>query len=98
DRTVTGVQTCALPISQLAPAQEYRDLLRRVREERMARPLWPRQVQVRMGRRAPARRGDLPLHPSGDSGQGPRARAGALSAGARRSEERRVGEDWRSWG
>src|SRR5207244_5443261 len=86
DDLVTGVQTCALPISRQPGAQDVR------------RRLGP-------GHRHPPAR-HLSLRPGGAATDGAAAlRQAGLSLvelGARqpraRSEERRVGKEWTSWG
>src|SRR5436189_1857137 len=76
DTSVTGVQTCALPIS-LARAVAAAD---RGAHERRARP--PRDLRLRG-------RGSRPVRTLGCGGADGRPRR-------RRSEERRVGKEWRS--
>src|SRR5207249_5964144 len=85
DRNVTGVQTCALPI--------YRAPVRRVGQRQRAdrRAAHPKHGGVQPPVRLPAdcagpRRGLLPR---------PRAPLGGEAA---RSEERRVGKEWRAGG
>src|SRR5207248_3971991 len=73
DRTVTGVQTCALPISDAACRKVYVRTLRPRRKPGPDAP--PRSRRIHRRLRAPCRRASA------------------------RSEERRVGKEWRwRWG
>src|SRR5207248_8544146 len=80
DRTVTGVQTCALPICRPAI------------DRRRARRFGAQLAQLHAG--------DEPLlHVRGASGGDERCRAALLpllASSDGRSEERRVGKEWRS--
>src|SRR5207248_5124924 len=79
DRTVTGVQTCALPISPVAaPAIFAAD-----------HPANPKAIAVAVLR--------IIRHPGSGSAH---PRGAVLAMGnfdGLRSEERRVGKEWRSW-
>src|SRR5205085_5784462 len=79
DLTVTGVQTCALPISGRA----LRRRLRRPRERPAAERL-PRLVRDRRARHRQGRQEEV---------QGRRV----VRHDVPRSEERRVGKEWRAW-
>src|SRR5256885_13081935 len=76
DYKVTGVQTCALPISAGVAGRDYR-----VCDD----------AELARLRRANRARVEL----AGGAGRAPDGRAGR-GAGRERSEERRVGEEWRS--
>src|SRR5207249_6611325 len=81
DRNVTGVQTCALPIWPHLPD---RDAGRSEhRPHRVARDLWPRE---------PVRVHRVAVPPGRARRQGP-----LLRDRRDRSQERRVGQEWR-WG
>src|SRR5437867_5387229 len=93
DRTVTGVQTCALPIygegrqaAEGEPATAHRS------------------AHLRSAGRGGAVRVGQPHRSDGGDGvrvhRGPRHGTGADRArhGATRSEERRVGKEWGAWG
>src|SRR5207244_6604322 len=89
---VTGVQTCALPISRLPAPRFRRD--RRTGPRRSA-------AEVPAARAAPpARVGVTPAGGAARRPCRPRARAGRSRAGRApaRSEERRVGREGRLWG
>src|SRR5207248_4342673 len=86
DRTVTGVQTCALPISLVVPVRPAAADRRDAAPGRADRPGGPR-LGDRHGEAAIVRRGVF-------AGAGPLA--GDPGAPGR-SEERRVGKECRSW-
>src|SRR5256886_7174928 len=82
DLTVTGVQTCALPISRQAGRR--RSLLGHAQRQRpAAHPRHPRRLGDHAG-------------PRGGAGPGSQGAARASPARRRRSEERRVGKECRS--
>src|SRR5699024_12165843 len=82
DRNVTGVQTCALPIFALYSVQQTSGSTG--------------CCTVSYRRRAPAPTADPSAPRSGRGRPGPRRLVGPGTAGAARSEERRVGKEGRS--
>src|SRR5207248_6613182 len=93
DRTVTGVQTCALPICAAPDVSA-----RRPPPDELRRGAGSPLGDLRVGLQRARPRSDLPVLEL--RGPGPRTRAGSKRGPrhrALRSEERRVGKSWRSW-
>src|SRR5205809_5836147 len=82
DVAVTGVQTCALPISPSAAACKKR-----------------KKVFVASTSEVYGKSTDVPFREDGDLVLGPTSRGRWSYACSKRSEERRVGKEWRPrWG
>src|SRR5207247_3710155 len=88
DPLVTGVQTCALPI--------YRRSGHRTRLGRPPRRLGPEAREERVAGHPPRRRASCRLATPPQRAGTPRGEDPASSLEQARSEERRVGKEWRS--
>src|SRR5206468_8249664 len=91
DLIVTGVQTCALPIYVRGRAVRDRAGRGRGTAAARARRRHPRPVRAALDPHARRRVDRHPWRTLGRAGGGQRGRRGP------RSEERRVGKEWRGW-